>query len=154
MKIWFQIENRSHNNWILNNSKMGIVYQQRATGRLISSFMMKRLMGKMRDNFLLRKLTIIFIKKMFKICRKMINKQSSWWKELKLKINFLWKYLMTKQILWANLKIINSNNSNILRKLNKFNLARIQTVLSINSRKKRQNLLFKSLWKIIRKKRY
>jgi len=133
---------------------MGIVYQQRATGRLISSFMMKRLMGKMRDNFLLRKLTIIFIKKMFKICRKMINKQSSWRKELKLKINFLWKYLMIKQILWANLKIINSNNSNILRKLNKFNLARIQTVLSINSRKKRQNLLFKSLWKIIRKKRY
>ena len=133
---------------------MGIVYQQRATGRLIRSFMMKRLMGKMRDNFLLRKLTIIFIKKMFKICRKMINKQSSWRKELKLKINFLWKYLMTKQILWANLKIINSNNSNILRKLNKFNLARIQTVLSINSRKKRQNLLFKSLWKIIRKKRY
>ena len=56
---------------------MGIVYQQRATGRLISSFMMKRLMGKMRDNFLLRKLTIIFIKKMFKMCRKMINKQSS-----------------------------------------------------------------------------
>ena len=133
---------------------MGIVYQQRATGRLISSFMMKRLMGKMRDKFLLRKLTIIFIKKMFKMCRKMINKQSSWRKELKLKINFLWKYLMTKQILWANLKIINSNNSNILRKLNKFNLARIQTALSINSRKKRQNLLFKSLWKIIRKKRY
>ncbi len=133
---------------------MGIVYQQRATGRLISSFMMKRLMGKMRDNFLLRKLTIIFIKKMFKMCRKMINKQSSWRKELKLRINFLWKYLMIKQILWANLKIINSNNSNILRKLNKFNLARIQTVLSINSRKKRQNLLFKSLWKIIRKKRY
>lgn len=133
---------------------MGIVYQQRATGRLISSFMMKRLMGKMRDNFLLRKLTIIFIKKMFKMCSKMINKQSSWRKELKLKINFLWKYLMIKQILWANLKIINSNNSNILRKLNKFNLARIQTVLSINSRKKRQNLLFKSLWKIIRKKRY
>ena len=61
MKIWFRIENRLHNNWILNSLKVDFVYQLRAKGKLIKIFRMKRLMKKKKDIIQWRKQVTSFI---------------------------------------------------------------------------------------------